>query len=184
MGKALERMAAFRRSIRRRWQRPRVVSNEAMTPAAPWPLLPGALRAEIDPPPGPRRSVRDIAVDAGAVAVALLVGGLTSWSRIAAGPSGLWAVTPAAGGAAFIGLFSVAVHLRMRDAAWIAALGVATGLVSPWVTPVPHVPYTASVVIAVLGTAAALGWGRLVRARRQLLVSLADRARHLGADRP
>jgi signal transduction histidine kinase len=212
-------MAAFRQLIRRWRQRPRVVSNEAMSASAPWPLLPGALRAEIDLTPesvtGSQRSVRDIAVDAGAVAVALLVGGLTSWSRIAAGPSGLWAVTlavgggcclalplrrrfpltvaavagaisavsPAAGGAAFIGLFSVAVHLRMRDAAWIAALGVATGLVSSWVMPVPHVPYTASVVIATLGTAAALGWGRLVRARRQLLISLAERARRIEADR-
>jgi len=212
-------MAAFRRLIHRWRQRLRMVSNEAMTASAPWPLLPGALRAETDPTPesvtGSQRSVRDIAVDIGAVAIALLVGGLTSWSRIAAGPSGLWTVTlavgggcclilplrrrfpltvaavagaisavsPAAGGAAFIGLFSVAVHRRMRDAAWIAALGVATGLVSSWVAPAPHVPYQASVVIAVLGTAGAVGWGRLVRARRQLLVSLAERVRRTEADR-
>src|SRR3954468_4445273 len=89
-------MAACRRLIRRCRQRLRTVSNEAMTASTPWPLLPGALRAETDPTPesvnGSQRSVRDIAVDIGAIAIALLVGGLTSWSRIVAGPSGLWAV--------------------------------------------------------------------------------------------
>jgi signal transduction histidine kinase len=211
-------MAAFRRLIRR-WRRwLRMVSNEAMTGSVPWPLLPGGLRGETDPTPGSgtssQRSARDIVVDAGAVVIAVLVGGLASWPRIAAGPGGLWAaalavgclcclvlplrrrfpvtvaavagaisaVSPAAGGAAFIGLFSVAVHRRMRDAGWIAALGVATGLISSWATPVDHMPYVASVLIAVLGTMAALGWGRLVRARRQLLVSFAERARRAEAD--
>src|SRR3954454_6679409 len=123
-------MAAFHRLIRRWRQRLRLVSNEAMTAFAPWPLLPGALRAETGPTPesvtGSQRSVRDIAVDIGAAAIALLVGGLTSWSRIVAGPSGLWAVTLAAGGGCCLIL-----PLRRRFPLTVAAVAGAGSALSP-----------------------------------------------------
>lgn len=74
-------------------------------------------------------------------------------------------------------LFTVAVHRR-------AAVAFAFGAVSIAITPIllaiqpddPESPFWVDMVIGVLATAGVIAWGMFVRARRQLVLSLRDRA--------
>ncbi|GHD22476.1 two-component sensor histidine kinase [Streptomyces galbus] len=87
-------------------------------------------------------------------------------------------VSDTAGGATLIALFTLAVHRPFRYVAWIG--GVNLALVPPYYLwrPDPDVSYPAAVAFIVVLTTAVLGWGMLVRAKRQLVLSLRDRARH------
>ena len=81
-----------------------------------------------------------------------------------------------AGGAAIIALFTVAVHRRWRDvgALWaLYAMGVAAFYL---MRPEPDLPFVAVVGLCLLVTAAVVAWGMYLRARRQLVASLRDRA--------
>ncbi|SEP48820.1 sensor histidine kinase [Amycolatopsis saalfeldensis] len=89
----------------------------------------------------------------------------------------LSAVSLTVGGAAGVATFFAAVHRRLRAVVWVAGLGVATSVVNTFTRQSPEVPWWAGTTIGVLATAVLVGLGRLVRARRQLLVSLAERAR-------
>ncbi|QKW10087.1 sensor histidine kinase [Streptomyces sp. NA04227] len=82
-----------------------------------------------------------------------------------------------AGGAALVSLFSVAVHRPFKDVAWLAGTAIAVIPVFYAVRPDPELPYIGSVVLGSGLTAAAVGWGMFVRSRRQLMMSLRDRAR-------
>jgi len=64
----------------------------------------------------------------------------------------------------------------------VGILGVATGVVNTALYHNNYASYSFSLVIGTLITAAAVGWGGAVRARRQLLVSLAERARQAEAE--
>jgi signal transduction histidine kinase len=81
-----------------------------------------------------------------------------------------------AGGAAVVALFSAAVHRPFRVAAPLAALAVATQPVYLAVFPTDDAPYAVSLALSVLFISVALIWGMFVRARRQLVFSLRDRA--------
>jgi signal transduction histidine kinase len=81
-----------------------------------------------------------------------------------------------------IALFTVAVHRR-------AAVAVAVGLLSIAITPIflafhpdDESPYWVNLVIGTLGTGAVIAWGMFVRARRQLVLSLRDRAERAEAE--
>jgi signal transduction histidine kinase len=82
-----------------------------------------------------------------------------------------------------IALFTIAVHRR-------AAVAIGFGLVSVAITPIlltvqpqdPDTPFVVSMVIGVLATAGVLAWGMFVRARRQLVLSLRDRAERAEAE--
>lgn len=157
------------------------------------------------------RSVHDFVTDVGSLVVAALVGLLSGLGQLkgAYGPLMIvfgvaaclsllvrrrWPIALAvvlnvasvflmvANGAVLVATFSVAVHRRLAAALWIGVLGVVTGVVNRLLFPDPDLPLLASVLIGVLLTVAAVGWGTLVRARRQLLVSLAERARLAEAD--
>ncbi|MGW1891440.1 sensor histidine kinase [Streptomyces sp. NPDC002004] len=82
-----------------------------------------------------------------------------------------------AGGAEVVALFTVAVHLPFRHVAWIGGASIAAGAVSLLLWPEPDLSYVASVVFSAVLTVAVVGWGMFVRSRRQLLMSLRDRAR-------
>ncbi|MFI6851598.1 histidine kinase [Streptomyces sp. NPDC050416] len=86
-------------------------------------------------------------------------------------------VSDTAGGAGLIALFTLAVHRPFRYAAWVGGINAAMTPLYYWVRPDADIPYPVSVVIAVLLTVAIVGWGMFVRAKRQLMVSLRDRAR-------
>ena len=82
-----------------------------------------------------------------------------------------------------IALFTIAVHRR-------AAVAIGFGLLSVAITPIllsvqpqdPDTPFVVSMVIGVLATAGVLAWGMFVRARRQLVLSLRDRAERAEAE--
>jgi hypothetical protein len=92
-------------------------------------------------------------------------------------------LVPTVVGAAAIALFTVAVHRRAAVTAAVTALAVVAGLVQHRLHPIdPAVPVTywvASGVHALVCLLAAT-WGVTVRARRQLVLSLAERTRRAG----
>jgi signal transduction histidine kinase len=90
-------------------------------------------------------------------------------------PVGLLSNT--AGGAAMIALFTVAVHRPFKYSAWISGVQLALVPVFYWLRPDPDMPYAAAVAVTALVTSAVVGWGLFVRSKRQLMLSLRDRAR-------
>ncbi|MDQ1015158.1 sensor histidine kinase [Streptomyces afghaniensis] len=86
-------------------------------------------------------------------------------------------VSDTAGGAGLIALFTLAVHRPFRYVAWVGGINAAMVPLYYWVRPDPDIPYLVSVPFAVLLTVATVGWGMFVRSKRQLMVSLRDRAR-------
>ncbi|MGK3942216.1 sensor histidine kinase [Streptomyces sp. RP5T] len=82
-----------------------------------------------------------------------------------------------AGGACMIAVFTLAVHRPFRYVAWVAGANIATVPLTYRLRPDADLPYLVCVVLAVVLIAAVVGWGLLVRAKRQLMVSLRDRAR-------
>lgn len=90
-------------------------------------------------------------------------------------PVGL--VSDTAGGACMIALFTLAVHRPFRYVAWVGGITIALIPFYFWTRPDPELPYAVAVAVFVLLTAAVVGWGLLVRSKRQLMLSLRDRAR-------
>jgi signal transduction histidine kinase len=86
------------------------------------------------------------------------------------------------GGAAAVATFAVAVRRPLRTVAWVGAFGMVAGAIHEAVFPDPTQSYVTSALIIVLGTGLIVGWGSLVRARRQVVMSLAERARRAEAD--
>jgi signal transduction histidine kinase len=90
-------------------------------------------------------------------------------------PVGLVSVT--SGGAALVSLFTVAVHRPFRYTAWLTGVNVLLQPLFYWLRPDPELPYLGAVLLGVLLAATVAGWGMLARSKRQLLLSLRDRAR-------
>ncbi|MEU0127790.1 MULTISPECIES: histidine kinase [unclassified Streptomyces] len=86
-------------------------------------------------------------------------------------------VEPVAAGAMLVGLFSLAVHRPFRPVALVGAGALAVSPVQPMLRPDPEVSFVVSYVIGVLLVLLVLSWGMVVRSRRQLVVSLRERAR-------
>ncbi|WP_367046123.1 histidine kinase [Streptomyces sp. Je 1-332] len=81
-----------------------------------------------------------------------------------------------AGGAAAIALFTLAVHRPFRYVGWIGGVSIAVVPFIYWLRPDADLPYLVTVLVGVLINASVIGWGMFVRSRRQLLLSLRDRA--------
>lgn len=122
----------------------------------------------------------------GVATVDQVVGALacaTVWARrrwpvglaVAMIPTGL--VSTTAGGAAMIILFTLAVHRPFRYVAWIGGISLVLTPLYFWVRPDPDLSWTAVVSFTCLFTVTVIGWGMFVRSKRQLMVSLRDRAR-------
>ncbi|MFF8971269.1 sensor histidine kinase [Streptomyces sp. NPDC014995] len=104
-------------------------------------------------------------------------------------PLGLAAVTVPLGflsttsaGTAVVALFTLAVHRPFRYVAWVGGIQLALIPVLVWVRPDPDLEYGPAVVWTVLLTVTLIGWGMFVRSKRQLVLSLRDRARHAEAE--
>ncbi|WP_298324222.1 histidine kinase [Haloactinopolyspora sp.] len=80
-------------------------------------------------------------------------------------------------GASLIAVFTVAVHRRIAISAAVAAFHAACGLTFYVVYPDPTTSWRMSAVLTILLVAAVTSWGMFVRARRQLVLSLRERAR-------
>ena len=79
----------------------------------------------------------------------------------------LGTVSPAAGGAALIGLFSLAVHRRSQVA--IATCVLAVALLPLYFSLYPDdIPFWVNVGLATGIQAAVVGWGMFVRSQREL----------------
>ncbi|MFJ9856751.1 histidine kinase [Streptomyces albogriseolus] len=81
------------------------------------------------------------------------------------------------GGVAVIALFTLAVHRPFRYVAWVAGAQLVLTPLYFWWRPDPDLPYAAAVVLVLVLTGATVGWGMFVRSKRQLMLSLRDRAR-------
>jgi signal transduction histidine kinase len=81
-----------------------------------------------------------------------------------------------AGVAVLIALFTVAVHRRLPTTLALVALNLAGFVVYTVVRPTDDLPYWVVLGFGLLITAAVAVWGLFVRARRQLVLSLRDRA--------
>ncbi|MFF0199776.1 histidine kinase [Streptomyces sp. NPDC005017] len=90
-------------------------------------------------------------------------------------PVGLLSMT--SGGAGLIAVFTLAVHRPFRYVAWIGGVWLALQPLYYWLRPDPDLPYLVAVAFSVLFTVAVITCGLLVRSRRQLVVTLQDRAR-------
>ncbi|NUS29059.1 MAG: sensor histidine kinase [Streptomyces sp.] len=86
-------------------------------------------------------------------------------------------VSDTAGGACMIALFTLAVHRPFRYVAWVGGANMALIPFYFWLRPDPDLPYLAAVIIIVLLTAVVIACGMVVRSKRQLMLSLRDRAR-------
>ncbi|MFF4754546.1 sensor histidine kinase [Streptomyces sp. NPDC002514] len=87
-----------------------------------------------------------------------------------------------AGGAGMVALFTLAVHRPFRYVAWIGAANLVLVPVFYWLRPDPELPYLGVVVFATLLTVSVIGWGMVARSKRQLMLSLRDRARRAEAE--
>ncbi|MFG2375081.1 histidine kinase [Streptomyces sp. NPDC048504] len=86
-------------------------------------------------------------------------------------------VSNTAGGAAMVAVFTLAVHRPFRYVAWIGGVQLALAPLFFWLRPDPDLPYAGAVVFTELLTLTVIGWGMFVRSKRQLMLSLRDRAR-------
>ncbi|MFI6285181.1 sensor histidine kinase [Streptomyces sp. NPDC051018] len=86
-------------------------------------------------------------------------------------------VSPTSAGALIVSLFSLAVHRPFRPVAMVGLISLVLGAVQPFVRPDPNSTPAASIIAGVIVLLLMTGWGMLVRARRQLVVALRERAR-------
>jgi signal transduction histidine kinase len=93
----------------------------------------------------------------------------------------LSAFSASATGAALASVFTVAVHCRTRPVLLVGALSVLGAIVSAGLYAKNGYDF-GGLAFGVMFTAIAIGWGSFVRARRQLVLSLHERADRLEAD--
>jgi signal transduction histidine kinase len=123
--------------------------------------------------------VLDLALGAGAFAALwfrrsrpFAVGMLTGLASI---------LSAAAGGPALIALFNTALRATWRQLAAVSATAIASTFVFPLLYATSD-PYVTEIVIGVLITVIVIGWGLFVRARRDLIISLRERAERVEAE--
>ncbi|MGV9992338.1 sensor histidine kinase [Streptomyces sp. NPDC003374] len=90
-------------------------------------------------------------------------------------PVGL--VSDTAGGAELLALFTLAVHRPFRYVAWAGGATLVLVPVFSWLRPDPDLTYPGVVVFSTVLVLSVIGWGMFVRSKRQLMLSLRDRAR-------
>ncbi|MFK4106901.1 sensor histidine kinase [Streptomyces sp. NPDC019531] len=89
----------------------------------------------------------------------------------------LGVLSDTAGGACMIALFTLAVHRPFRYVAWLGAATMALVPVTLSLRPSDDLPYVGTLLLSAVLVSATVGWGLVVRAKRQLMFSLRDRAR-------
>lgn len=91
-------------------------------------------------------------------------------------------VEPVVAGALLIALFSLAVHRPFKPVAIVGAGALAVAPLQPLLRPDPATSFIASTIIGVLLVLLVVSWGMVVRSRRQLVVTLRERARRAEAE--
>lgn len=90
-------------------------------------------------------------------------------------PIGL--VSASSGGAALVALFTLTVHRPFKHVAWVTGASLTLAVPFYWLRPDPDLHFFGALVLVVILTVALVGWGMFVRSKRQLMLSLRDRAR-------
>lgn len=86
-------------------------------------------------------------------------------------------------GPSLLALFSLSVHRPLRYSVVIGVLGCVAGMSNFYLYPdTQQDPWTLVLVFSILLSAVAVGWGTMVRSRRQLLISLAELARNVESE--
>jgi signal transduction histidine kinase len=93
----------------------------------------------------------------------------------------LSAVSGMAGGAALLAVFNVAVRGSVRALAGVAALSIAAFAIFPVIYPSAG-RWISEFVIGILVLVVAVGWGLFARVRRELVLSLRERAERLESE--
>ncbi|MFJ6658347.1 sensor histidine kinase [Streptomyces sp. NPDC091377] len=83
-----------------------------------------------------------------------------------------------AAGAFLVAIFTVAVHRPFRYVGWIAGISFLQLPLFYWLRPEPDMSYPLIVGFSVLLVLVVIAWGRLARSKRELMLTLRDRARH------
>ncbi|SEQ08912.1 Signal transduction histidine kinase [Streptomyces sp. yr375] len=91
-------------------------------------------------------------------------------------------VSTTSSGACTVALFTLAVHRPLRYVAWVGGVQIALIPLLAWARPDPTLSYGPAVAWSVLITVTAIGWGMFVRSKRQLMLSLRERARRAEAE--
>ncbi|WP_329588120.1 histidine kinase [Streptomyces sp. NBC_01362] len=92
------------------------------------------------------------------------------------------AIEPVAAGAMLVALFGVAVHRPFRPVAAVGALALVLTPVQPYLRPDPGTSFIEATVIGALLPLLVISWGMAVRSRRQLVVTLRERAQRAEAE--
>lgn len=79
-------------------------------------------------------------------------------------------------GPTLVAMFTVAVHRPFRPVVAIGGLSLACGLLTSLVHTDPNLGYLGSVLMGAVLHSTMIGWGMFVRSRRQLVISLRERA--------
>ncbi|MEV8631864.1 histidine kinase [Streptosporangium sp. NPDC051023] len=127
-----------------------------------------------DGPPPSAVVVVDQVVGAGACALLWLRRRWPVGLALALVPIGL--VSGVASGAVAIGMFTVAVHRPFRTVAFVGTLHILTLAPQLWWRPDTEMSFWAAFPASVLFYLLLIMWGMFIRARRQLVLSLRDRA--------
>ena len=122
------------------------------------------------------------------IVAAGVVAGLAIWLRrrwplgVALLTVVLGCVSPAAGGAAMIALFSLAMHRRAQVAIATCALSIA--LLPLYFSLYPDdIPFWVNVLLASGIQSAVVGWGMFIRSQRELMLALRERTAQAEAER-
>jgi signal transduction histidine kinase len=86
-------------------------------------------------------------------------------------------VSDTSAGTGLVALFTLAVHRPFRYVAWIAGTQLALLPVHYKLRPDPDLPYLGIIAFSAVLSLSVVGWGMFVRSKRQLMLSLRDRAR-------
>lgn len=101
---------------------------------------------------------------------------------IALGLAGLATLSITATPAATMATAVVACKHRIGTSAWVAVAGIAGHAILGLWRPMPGLPYSWWLVLDVITHAALVGWGSLIKARKELIDSLRERARRAEAE--
>ncbi|MFD4026200.1 sensor histidine kinase [Streptomyces sp. NPDC058576] len=91
-------------------------------------------------------------------------------------------VEPVAAGALLVALFSLAVHRPFKPTAIVGLGALVMTPLQPLLRPDPATSFLASLIFGILLVLLVLSWGMVVRSRRQLVLSLRERARRAEAE--
>lgn len=91
-------------------------------------------------------------------------------------------IAPSTGGALLVALFGAAVRLPFPRLAAVGAVALAAGVLQGVIWPDPDFPLLFGIIVTLGLLLLVIGWGMLVRARRQLVAALRERARRAEAE--